>query len=362
MMGCATCVRGALKKAPGCKSKGVSCYGCEKKSTYDWLADMTQESETLADLVEVKFKNGRKDFFKNPKGLRLKKGDLVVTTEEQHAKHQIGCVELHGLLATMQYKKKKAESTKEYSIVQRVANEYDLEMFRVSKEKEKEALFLAKQHAKALGLAMHVTDAECYADMHRVVFYYTAEKRVDFRMLVKLLVKDLNIKVACKQIGARQETALLGGIGSCGRPLCCSTWLTDLKHIPTTAATKQNLSLNTAKLAGQCGKLKCCLNYELDNYVESMKSMPKVRNNLQTQKGELVLQKTDIFQHVMWFSYQHEIKWHPVNTKRVEAIIAMNKEGMHPFSLFEDEEHATNDKGQSTRLDVLDEKYSKKNS
>ena len=358
IMGCASCIKGRLKKAPGCKSKGDGCYGCEKKSTYDWLSNMEESTHKTSDLVEVSFKNGRKIFARNTKGLSLSRGDWVVARPpDTYTRHQVGRVVLQGFLAAMQYEKKKAyveESS--IQLVQRIANEYDMELYEESQEREKEALVLAKQLVKELGLAMHIANVECSADMRRLVFYYTSGKRVNFRGLIGALIKQVKEKVEIRQITPRQEAAFLGGMGSCGRQLCCSTWLTDLKSVPSISATQQNLALNMSRLSGQCGKLKCCLNYELDGYMEAMKNIPSLKR-LETSQGTATLQKTDIFQKTMWFTYPNEIKWQPITTKRASDIMSMNEQGTKPFSLFKDENEPTGGEKQKTRLDLLDEKY-----
>lgn len=277
--------------------------------------------------VEVRFKNGRKDFYHNAENLHLYDGDVVAV--EASPGHDVGVVCLSGELVRLQMQKKGIfPQNHDFKKVYRKANEKDIEQWQAGRAKEADAMYKARGFANELGLSMKISDVEYQGDLTKAIFYYTAEERVDFRELIKKLADAFRTRIEMKQIGMRQEAGRLGGIGSCGRELCCSTWLTDFRSVSTTAARYQQLSLNPSKLAGQCGKLKCCLNYELDVYLDELKKFPDTKKNLKTKKGEAFFQKMDIFGNKMWYSYQdNPYEFIELSLERVNEILAMNKKG-----------------------------------
>lgn len=332
-MGCGSCSTGGCTPA-GCKSNG-SCLtnGCSKLDVYDWLSHMDMPSNYKAfNIVEVKFKGSRKDFYINHENLYLENGELVVT-ETATGGYDVGHISLTGELVRMQIKKKHMRLDDVAKKIIRRATPADVDKWKAAKDLEWETMHKARTLAIALGLSMKLSDVDYQGDKTKATFYYTAEGRVDFRELIKKMAETFRIRIEMRQIGMRQEASRLGGIGSCGRELCCSTWLTDFKTVSTSAARYQNLSLNTLKLAGQCGKLKCCLNYELDTYMDALKDIPDEVERLETAKGTARLQKTDIFKRLMWFSYPKEENWIPVEIKRVKEIQKLNKEGIKPEDL-----------------------------
>jgi len=277
--------------------------------------------------VEVRFKNGRKLYYKNTEKLTLSIGDIVAT--EASPGHDVGMVTLTGELVKVQMKKKKVKiDSEDVQKIYRKANQKDIDIWTSSREKEEPMKVRARQLAIELKLKMKISDIEFQGDGSKATFYYTAEERVDFRQLIKEFAKEFSIRIEMRQIGFRQEAARLGGIGSCGRELCCSTWLTDFRSVSTSAARYQQLSLNPQKLAGQCGKLKCCLNYELDSYLDALKYFPDKNVKLRTKKGNAVSQKTDIFKGMIWYAYEGEwMNWFMITTKDANEIIAENKKG-----------------------------------
>lgn len=335
------------------------------------------------DVVEVRFKGSRKEFFRNQDNIELKTGDMVAV--EGSPGHDIGAVSLTGELVRLQLKKKKfEENSVEIKTLYRLARPADIEKWEQVKAAEVKTMHRARTIAMALGLKMKLSDVEYQGDGKKATFFYTAEDRVDFRELIKKLADEFKIRVEMRQIGMRQEASRLGGIGSCGRELCCSTWLTDFKAVSTSAARYQNLSLNPAKLAGQCGKLKCCLNYELDGYLEAIKDIPDANISLQTTKGYAVHQKTDIFKRLMWYSYRitgdsdreaggmGSDAWVVLPVDRVKEIIALNKSNEKPEELRDAnmeepdlvaEPDYTDVVGQDslTRMDHMKKKKKKKN-
>jgi len=321
----------------GCNNNG-SCGttgGCNKLNVFDWLGNMRMpDGQKAFDMVEVRFKNSRKDFFKNVNNLSLVVGDVVAVEAAQG--HDIGVVSLTGELVRLQMKKRNVSLTEdEVKKVYRKAKQNDVDKWQEAQKLEVSTMFKARTIALRLGLQMKLSDVEYQGDKSKAIFYYTADERVDFRELIKLLAEEFKVRIEMRQIGARQEASRLGGIGACGRELCCSTWLTDFRTVSTSAARYQQLSLNPLKLAGQCGKLKCCLNYELDSYVDALKEFPTIENKyLQTQRGEAFHQKTDIFKGVMWFSYKHEPDvFIPMKADQVKAVIAKNEKGEKPEDL-----------------------------
>lgn len=277
-------------------------------------------------VVEVKFKGSRKDFYLNIDNIYLENGELVVT-ETTTGGFDVGHVSITGELVRMQLVKKHVKEADVTKKIFRKATPSDVDKWKAAKEQEWETMHLARKLALDLNLSMKISDVDYQGDKTKATFYYTAEGRVDFRELIKKMAEAFRIRIEMRQIGMRQEASRLGGIGSCGRELCCSTWLTDFKTVSTSAARYQNLSLNTLKLAGQCGKLKCCLNYELDSYMDALKDIPDDVHILRTEKGDARLQKTDIFKRLMWFSYPQEENWVPVPIKHVREIHAINKSG-----------------------------------
>lgn len=286
------------------------------------------------DCVEVRFKNGRKDFYRNHENLTLSMGDVVAT--EASPGHDIGIVTLTGELVKVQMKKKGANPNGEVLKIYRKATQKDIDIWQAARNREEPMKVIAREIAIRLSLEMKISDIEFQGDASKATFYYTANDRVDFRQLIKDYAREFSIRIEMKQVGFRQEASRLGGVGSCGRELCCSTWLTDFRSVNTSAARYQQLSLNPQKLAGQCGKLKCCLNYELDTYLDALKELPDMDTKLYTEKGDAVCQKIDIFKGLMWFSYLNNMAhWHVLEAEQVREIIQMNKL-REPVSSLED--------------------------
>jgi len=331
-MGCTNCSSNGLPK--GCKSNG-SCgvNGCDKLSVFDWLSNMEQPAGKKFDFVEVRFKNGRKEFYKNTQDLSIHIGDNVAV--EGSPGHDIGTISLTGELVRLQMRQKgQKPDAGDYKKLYRKANTRDIEIWQHAREREKETMIRSRILARELGLTMKISDVEYQGDGNKATFYYTAEERVDFRELIRVLASEFKIRVEMRQIGARQEASRVGGIGSCGRELCCSTWLTDFRSVSTAAARYQQLALNPTKLAGQCGKLKCCLNYELDMYLEALKEFPDTSVNLHTQKGEAVFQKMDIFKGKLWYAYREGgTDWVAMNVDKANEIVALNKLDKKPAAL-----------------------------
>jgi cell fate regulator YaaT (PSP1 superfamily) len=335
-MACASCTS-ADGTPRGCKSNGTcGTDSCNKLTVFDWLTNMQLPSgQAPYNLVEVRFKNSRKAFYRNEKGLPLKIGDLVAT--EAQSGHDIGQVTLTGELVRFQLKKKKIkEDSDEILIIYRMATQTDIDKWQVARDREAEVQKRAREMAIFLRLEMKISDVEFQGDGSKATFYYTAENRVDFRQLIKDMAQAFSIRVEMRQIGLRQEASRLGGIGSCGRELCCSTWLTDFRTVSTAAARYQQLSLNPQKLAGQCGKLKCCLNFELDAYRKVLKGFPKTDTKLHTEKGIAVCQKVDIFKGYIWYAYKGDwMNWHLLSNEQASEIVRMNK-AKEPVASLED--------------------------
>jgi cell fate regulator YaaT (PSP1 superfamily) len=285
-------------------------------------------------IIEVKFKGSRKEFYVNTDNIYLEAGELVVV-ETATGGYDVGHVSITGELVRMQMVKRRVREADIVKKIYRKATVADVEKWKAAKDLEWETMHKSRKLALELKLSMKLSDVDYQGDKTKATFYYTAEGRVDFRELIKKMAEQFRIRIEMRQIGMRQEASRLGGIGSCGRELCCSTWLTDFKTVSTSAARYQNLSLNTLKLAGQCGKLKCCLNYELDTYMDALKHIPDNVNMLRTEKGDARLQKTDIFKKLMWFAYPREESWIPLTINKVKEIQAMNKEGVIPPDLGE---------------------------
>ena len=339
-MGCSSCSSGGGTPR-GCKSNGTcSSGGCNKLGVFDWLANMQLPSgQAPYDIIEVRFKNSRKAFYRNSKNLSLQVGDVVVV--EASPGYDVGVVSVTGELARIQVKKK-APNLKpmETRKLIRIAGQEDIDKWVKARSLESEVMFSSRTLAVNIGLEMKISDVEYQGDLTKATFYYTAEGRVDFRQLIKDMADKFKIRVEMRQIGSRQEAQRLGGIGSCGRELCCSTWLTDFRSVSTSAARYQQLSLNPQKLAGQCGKLKCCLTYELDMYLEAIKSFPTSDTKLQTEKGMAYHIKTDVFKRQMWFTYEGEggSGLVALSPERVREVAQMNAKGKKPAELRDYEE------------------------
>ena len=323
----------------GCNNNG-SCGtggGCNKLNVFDWLGNMSlPEGQSPCDVVEIRFKNSRKEFYRNVNNLTLNVGDVVAT--EASPGHDIGVVSITGELVKIQLKKKNMNyDSEEIKKIYRKAKQSDIDKWKEAQGLEVDAMFKARTLALKLNLQMKISDVEYQGDKSKAVFYYTADGRVDFRELLKVMASEFKVRIEMKQIGARQEAARLGAIGSCGRELCCSTWLNDFRTVSTSAARYQQLSLNPLKLAGQCGKLKCCLNYELDSYLDALKEFPQIDNKrLATEKGFAFHQKTDIFKRIVWWSYTSEPDvFVPLSIARTKEILQLNAEDKKPADLLE---------------------------
>lgn len=335
-MGCTGCAGGSDSGMPrGCRNNGTcGTDGCNKLTVTNWLSNMTLPANMKPfNAVEVRFKNGRKEFFQNPDKLTLQIGDTIAT--EAAPGYDIGIVTLTGELVRVQMKKKRVSlDLKLLPKVYRKATQADIDLWQSLREKEQDVQKRSREIAIQHGLQMKISDVEYQGDGSKVIFYYTAEDRVDFRQLIKDYAHTFSTRIEMKQIGFRQEAARLGGIGSCGRELCCSTWLTDFRSVSTSAARYQQLSLNPQKLAGQCGKLKCCLNYELDMYLEALDSFPNTDTKLITAKGVASCQKIDIFKGRLWYAYENDSSnWHEIPVEQANKIIAENKKGNKPIAL-----------------------------
>lgn len=332
-MGCTNCSSGG-GTPKGCQNNGTcSSGGCNKLGVFDWLANMQLPSgQKPYDIVEVRFKNSRKAFYRNGKNFSLQVGDVVVV--EASPGQDVGVVSIVGELARIQVKKKISNPDNlETPAIYRVATQEDIQKWMQARELEKEVLYQSRTLAVNLNLEMKISDVEYQGDLSKATFYYTSEDRVDFRQLIKDMAEKFKIRVEMRQIGSRQEASRLGGIGSCGRELCCSTWLTDFRSVSTSAARYQQLSLNPQKLAGQCGKLKCCLNYELDMYLDAIKSFPPAETKLYTEKGTAFHVKTDVFKRLMWFVPDGGGEFIPLTPERVKEIMAMNANKQKPHDL-----------------------------
>ncbi|PSK94102.1 PSP1 domain-containing protein [Taibaiella chishuiensis] len=334
-MGCGSCgTKTADGKPSGCQSNGgCSSGGCNRINVFNWLADIPlSDIGKPYPILEIAFNNGsRKDFFRNNTHHIFEKGSWVAV--EGTSGFDLGQVTLTGELVKLQMKKYGVNESSELKRVMRPAGERDLEQYNNSKKRERDTLIRARAIAKELNLEMKIAEAEYQADGKKVTFFYTADARVDFRELIKVFASDFQAKVEMRQIGARQESAKVGGIGSCGRELCCSSWLSDFKTVNTTAARYQNLSINQTKLSGQCGRLKCCLNYELDTYMDALSIFPENADSLEMATGRAFLQKKDIFRNLMWYSFGGSSKQYPLTIDRVSEILALNSQGEKPEDL-----------------------------
>ena len=332
---------------------GISCKGCGRQdkqlNVFDWLVDVPGNIDET-DFVEVQFKNTRKGYYLNSNKIPLEKDDIVAV--EASPGHDIGTVTLTGSLVLLQMKKARIKSDAEVRRVYRKAREVDMEKYYEAKAKEQDTMIRSRQIAKDLGLEMKIGDVEYQGDGNKAIFYYIADGRVDFRQLIKVLADVFKVRIEMKQIGARQEAGRIGGIGPCGRELCCATWLTSFTSVSTSAARFQDLSMNPQKLAGQCAKLKCCMNYEVDVYVEALKRFPARDVTLETMDSTYYHFKSDILKREITYSTDKSFAANlvTISTRRAFDIINLNKKGVKPESLLEDGEEM-----EPQRIDLLDQ-------
>ena len=321
------CDRGLCKAAVGRQDRQLN--------TYDWLADVPGNADST-DLVEVQFKHTRKGYYHNVNNLPLKKGDIVAV--EANPGHDIGVVTLTGRLVKLQLKKANLKSADDIKRIYRLARQIDMDKFREAKAREHETMIESREIAKGLGLQMKIGDVEYQGDGNKAIFYYIADERVDFRQLIKDLAAAFHVRIEMKQIGARQEAGRIGGTGPCGRELCCATWMKNFSSVSTAAARFQDISLNPQKLAGMCAKLKCCLNYEVDDYMEASRKLPSKEVILQTQDADYYLFKSDILAGMLTYSTDKNIaaNLEVISAERAKAIIELNRQGEKPESLRED--------------------------
>ncbi|MCH2022337.1 MAG: hypothetical protein MK207_07610 [Saprospiraceae bacterium] len=333
-MGCSSCSTTKNGEPTGCK--GNCSASCNKLNSFDWLSHIDLPDYGAYNLVEVSFNNGsRKEIFKKPDFVYISTGDLVAV-ESTATGYDIGQVSLMGELVELRLKNRKKIDRKVLPNVLRIANERDRERLKDARDSEREAMIRARVIVNDLGLDMKIGDVEYQGDKRKITFYYTSDGRVDFRELIRVFAREYKVKIEMRQIGARQESARIGGIGSCGRELCCSTWLTDFMSVSTVAARYQNLAINQSKLSGQCGRLKCCLNYELNAYLEVLQEFPKNVNTIKTKKGNAILIKTDIFKRIMFFAYKTDFgisEIHQLSIEQVKELTELNKKGTVPESL-----------------------------
>jgi len=348
------------KSASGCSSVDT-CGNSYKLSVFDWLSDVNPSGSKSSEYVEVRFKNERKLYFRNVNNLPLHIGSIIAV--ESSPGHDIGVVSLSGELVKIQMKKKNVHPDS-IQKVYRLANQKDVETWQDLRNKENAIKVDARKIAYGLNLEMKITDVEYQGDGSKVTFYYTADNRIDFRVLIKEYASTFRTKIDMKQIGFRQESAKVGGIGSCGRELCCSTWLTDFRSVNTNAARYQQLSINPQKLAGQCGKLKCCLNYELDTYLDVLRDFPSSSTVLNTEKGRAFCIKIDVFKKKMWFAYvENSMAWYDIDIYEVQKMIAINKKGEKSQALEDlkvvENRMVTSDLIQENSVDRFEKKFKK---
>ena len=334
-MGCSNCGTTTGGKPNGCKSNGgCSTGGCNRMNTHDWLRNLpVSDVASACKVVEVSFNKGtRKDFFRNPTLQPFEKGELIAV--EGVSGFDVGEISLTGEIVRLQMKKRNVkEDNPEMKKILRPATDRDIDIMKQNKAREPEAVIRSRAIAKQLNLDMKISQVEMQADGRKATFFYIADGRVDFRGLIKVYASEFKVKVEMRQIGARQEAGKVGGIGSCGRELCCSSWLTDFKSVNTAAARYQNLSINQTKLSGQCGRLKCCLNYELDTYLDALQHFPENCDVLQVAKGNAFLIKKDIFKNLMWYTLPDSSKQYPLTIERVRKIKTLNHQGVIPDEL-----------------------------
>lgn len=368
-MGCKSCTSGGCgsqlktdSTTAGCNNNGAcSTGGCNKMNVFDWLSHMDVPTLQRFDVVEVKFKGGRKEYFRNTNKLELYTGDAVIV--EVQSGHNLGFVSLQGELVRLQLLKKNINSDTDIKTIYRKATDKDLEKHEQAINRDHSAMYRTRALVSDMKLNMKLSDVEFQSDNTKATFYYSSDDRVDFRELIKVLAGEFKVRIEMKQISMRQEASRIGGIGVCGRELCCSTWLSDFKNVNTSAARYQNLSLNPVKLSGQCGRLKCCLNYELDTYMEALKDIPTIEERITITRGQATLVKTDIFRKLMWFSFDKDDNWYSVPVDRVVEIMELNKKGIIPSS-FEDLREEKDVEEERSNMTVnsdlarLDKKYS----
>jgi cell fate regulator YaaT (PSP1 superfamily) len=335
-MGCGSGGCGTKNGAPGgCQSHGsCSTGGCNRMNVHDWLANLPfSDPESSCRIIEVSFNNGsRKDFFKNNTLHHYEKGDMIAV--EGISGYDVGMVNMTGELVRLQLKKTKLdEKSPDIKKVLRRASDTDLAKMKETKAREAQVLIRSRAMARQLNLELKMAEVEIQADSRKATFFYIADDRVDFRELIKLYAAEFKVKVEMRQIGARQEAGKVGGIGSCGRELCCSSWLTDFKSVNTNAARYQNLSINQTKLSGQCGRLKCCLNYELDTYMDALQFFPEDADMLEMERSRAFLVKKDIFKNLMWYTMPDSTKHYPLTIERVKKIKELNRQGIRPADL-----------------------------
>jgi cell fate regulator YaaT (PSP1 superfamily) len=330
--------------------RGCLCRQANKLNSYNYFCDIA-ESELATDYIEVQFKNTRKGYYINSNKLPLEKGDMV--TVEASPGHDVGTVTMTGKLVVFQMKKARIRPDLDVRRVYRKSRQTDIEKYEEAKAKEHDTMIRSRKIAENLGLQMKIGDVEYQGDGNKAIFYYIADERVDFRQLIKDLAEAFRVKIEMRQIGARQEAARIGGIGPCGRELCCSGWISGFNSVSTGAARVQDISLNPQKLAGQCAKLKCCINYEVDTYMESLKQFPSREIRLETLDNTYYHIKTDVFKNVMTYSTERNIISNIVNisSERAFEVINMNKKGQKPKSLLPDDEHRSQGR---TYSDILD--------
>jgi cell fate regulator YaaT (PSP1 superfamily) len=332
-MSCNSC--GTSGATPGgCKNNGhCATGGCSKLEVHDWLSDITADPFAKYNIHEVSFKNGsRKGFYRNDKRFDVFTGDYVIVEAAQG--YDLGQITLSGELVRLQMKKKRVkENSEDIRSILRIAKDSELNLMEQARAKEKQTMLKARVLARNLDLDMKLGDVQFQADGKKATFYYTADGRVDFRELIKVLAAEFKVKIEMRQIGARQEAGIVGGIGSCGRELCCSTWLTSFKSVNTSAARYQNLSINQTKLSGQCGRLKCCLNYELDTYLDALRFVPEKAETLQLQTGDARLMKTDVLKGLMFYTVKGSGTFYPISLENVKMVLEMNANGKKPADI-----------------------------
>ncbi len=330
-MSCISCSTG---KPNGCKSNGgCSTGGCNRMNVHDWLANLPfSDPESNCRIMEVSFNQGsRKDFYRNNSLRIFEKGDVIAV--EGINGFDVGTVSITGELVRLQLKKHGIKEDADFKRVLRIASDSDINKWKETKAHEHEVLMRSRAIARQLKVDLKMAEVEIQADSRKATFFYIADDRVDFRELIKVYASEFKVKVEMKQIGARQEAGKVGGIGSCGRELCCSTWLTDFKSVNTNAARYQNLSINQTKLSGQCGRLKCCLNYELDTYLDALQHFPDDAEMIEVEKGRAFLIKKDIFRNLMWYSMQDSTRHYPLTIESVKKIQEQNRQGIKPQAL-----------------------------
>jgi len=334
-MSCTSCSTSTGGKPGGCKSNGgCSTGGCNRMNVHDWLANLPfSDPESSCRIMEISFNQGsRKDFYRNTSLHLFEKGEIVAV--EGISGFDVGTISLTGELVRLQLKKKGVkEDNPDIKKILRRATDNDINKWKETKSREKDVLIRSRAMARQLKVDLKMAEVEIQADGRKATFFYIADDRVDFRELIKLYATEFKVRVEMKQIGARQEAGKVGGIGSCGRELCCATWLTDFKSVNTQAARYQNLSINQTKLSGQCGRLKCCLNYELDTYLDALQYFPDDAEMLEVTKGRAFLIKKDIFRNIMWYTMPDSTKHYPVSIDEVKKIKLQNRQGIKPDAL-----------------------------